>query len=90
MAQTYIEAAKQQDCGLTRALTTSNTWSWCNDPRLLSYRLEGRTGAEGECMAYEVTLTASSDGTIPDGTQPWTLCFRQTKAGWRLWDQGPV
>lgn len=88
VARTYVEAAKHHDCGMTRALTTSNTWAWCDDPRLISYKLLSRTGDDGECMAYMITITASSDGSMDAGTEPWSLCFRQTKAGWRLWDQG--
>ncbi|NEN06436.1 hypothetical protein G3T36_11190 [Diaminobutyricibacter tongyongensis] len=88
VAHTYVEAAKHQDCGTTRALTTTNTWAWCDDPRLISYKTVGRTGADGECIDYQITITASSDGSMDAGTEPWSLCFRQTKAGWRLWDQG--
>ncbi|THG35711.1 hypothetical protein E6C70_06675 [Glaciibacter flavus] len=88
VAAIYMEAAAQQDCGLTRALTTSNTSAWCDAPRLISYTLSGRTGDDGECMTYVITITASGDGSMKAGTQPWSLCFRQTAAGWRLWDQG--
>ena len=87
VARTYMAAAQSQDCGMTRALTTSNTWSWCGNPRLLAYRFVARTGADGECMAYDVTID-SSNPSMARGTEPWSLCFRQTKDGWRLWDQG--
>jgi hypothetical protein len=88
VAHTYVEAAKHQDCGMTRVLTTSNTWAWCDDPRLISYKSFGRTGDDGECISYMLTITASSDGSMEAGTEPWSFCFRQTNAGWRLWDQG--
>lgn len=88
VAGTYMAAAKSHDCGLTRVLTSSNTTSWCDTPRLLSYRLLGRTGPDGECMAYEITIDAGSDVPPEGGSKGWSMCFRQTKAGWRLWDQG--
>ena len=87
-AHTYMEAAKRNDCGMTRALTTSNTKAWCDRPRLLAYRLLGRTGDDGQCMAYSITTDSGLDGTDHGGTEPWSFCYRLTKAGWRLWDQG--
>jgi len=88
VAHTYMEAARSQDCGMTRALTSANTWAWCDDPRLLSYQGGGPTPSDDKCIAYMVTITASSDGSMHAGTEPWSLCFRQTDSGWRLWDQG--
>lgn len=87
-AHTYMEAAKHNDCGMTRALTTSNTTAWCDGPRLLSYTLLGRTGDDGACMSYSITTDTGLDGTEQGGTKGWSFCYRQTKAGWRLWDQG--
>ncbi|KQR52654.1 hypothetical protein ASF88_14220 [Leifsonia sp. Leaf336] len=83
-----MEAAKSQDCGMTRALTSANTWAWCDDPRLISYVPEGTTPSDSDCEAYMVTITASTDGSMEAGTEPWSLCFRRTDSGWRLWDQG--
>jgi len=83
-----MEAAKHDDCGMTRALISSNTTAWCDRPRLLSYTLLGRTGDDGECMAYRVTTNTGLDGTGEGGSEPWSFCYRLTKAGWRLWDQG--
>lgn len=50
VAATYLAAAKDQDCGLTRALTAKNgdTWAWCSDPRLLSYKNVGKPYAVGK------------------------------------------
>lgn len=88
VAAVYVEAAQDEDCGMTRTLTTSHTAAWCNDPHLTTYHLVGRTGDDGECMDYVITTTASSDGSLDAGPKPWSFCFVQTKAGWRLWDQG--
>lgn len=88
VAEVYMVAAKQEDCGMTRVLTTSHTTAWCEDPHLTSYRLVARTGDDGQCLAYEITTTASSDGSMDAGSRGWSFCFVQTKAGWRLWDQG--
>jgi len=87
-AQAYMEAAKDNDCGMTLALTTSNTTAWCDGPRLLSYRFLGRSGDDGECMGYSITTDRGLDGTDQGGTEGWSFCYRLTKAGWRLWDQG--
>lgn len=87
-AHTYMEAAKHNDCGMTRALTTSNTTAWCDGPRLLSYTFLGRSGDDGQCMGYSITTDTGLDGTDQGGTEGWSFCYRQTKAGWRLWDQG--
>jgi hypothetical protein len=87
-AQTYMDAAKRNDCGMTRALTSSHTTAWCDGPRLLSYRFLARTGDDGECMAYSITTDTGLDGTDRGGTEGWSFCYRHTSAGWRLWDQG--
>ena len=87
-AQTYMEAAKRNDCGMTRALTTSNTTAWCDGAKLISYTFLARTGDDGECMAYRITTDRGLDGTDNGGTEPWSFCYRHTKVGWRLWDQG--
>lgn len=87
-AHTYMEAAKHNDCGMTRALTTSNTTAWCDAPRLLSYAFVGRTGDDGACMEYSITTDTGLDGTDQGGPRNWGFCYRLTKEGWRLWDQG--
>src|SRR4051812_46956060 len=68
-AHAYMEAAKDSDCGMTRALTTSNTTAWCDGPRLLSYTLLGRTGDDGDCMSYSITTDTGLDGTDQGGTE---------------------
>lgn len=87
-SQTYMEAAKSNDCGITRALTTSNTTVWCDRPRLLSYKFLRRTGDDGECMAYWITTDTGLDGTDQGASEPWAFCYRLTNAGRRLWSQG--
>ncbi|MFE4950393.1 hypothetical protein ACFQ9V_09825 [Leifsonia sp. NPDC056665] len=87
-AQAYMEAAQHNDCGMTRALTTANTTAWCDGPKLLAYKFLGRSGDDGECMGYSITTDTGLDGTDNGGTEGWSFCYRLTKAGWRLWDQG--
>jgi hypothetical protein len=96
VAQVYLRAAFTGDCRLTAELTTSGTWSWCNDPKLLSYRSVGNAhhvrapeaGRNEECVSFEMDTHGSLDGSMPTGWQPWSLCFVKTRAGWRLYDQG--
>ena len=96
VARIYLRAAKGQDCGMTKALTleSSNTFSWCHDPLLQSYgNVGGPTPAlymsrTGECIDFTMRTSGSSDGSLPRGTQPWSLCFTHTRAGWRVFDQG--
>lgn len=96
VARVYLRAALASDCDLTGHLTTPNTWNWCSDPRLLRYRSVGRTyhvsayaaGRAEQCVDFEMYTHGSSDGTMPTGWAPWSLCFVRTHAGWRLYDQG--
>jgi hypothetical protein len=96
VARIYLKAAKKQDCGLTKALTaeTSSTFSWCHDPLLQSYgNVRNPTPAldmsrAGECVAFTMRTSGSSDRSLPAGTEPWSLCFTRTGAGWRVFDQG--
>jgi hypothetical protein len=96
VARVYLRAAYTGDCDLTAELTTSGTWSWCNDPKLLDYRSVGsayyvpasEAGRNEECVGFEMYTHGSSDGSMPTGWQPWSLCFIKTHAGWRLYDQG--
>lgn len=81
---------------MTRELTTSHTWSWCRDPRLIDYRsvrpaelLPARyAGLDEQEVPFEMNTTGSSDGTIRSGWEPWGLNFVTTPDGWRLYDQG--
>jgi hypothetical protein len=92
----YLRAAFTGNCGLTAELTLSQTWSWCQDPKLLDYRSAGKAyfvpaseaGRNEECVPFEMYTHGSSDGTMPTGWQPWELCFVRTRTGWRLYDQG--
>jgi hypothetical protein len=98
VAATYLAAAKDHDCGLTHALTAKdgNTWAWCSNPRLLSYKHISRPYTVGKyssptpqkCVDFTMTTTGSSDGSMPKGEEPWGLCFVHTSDGWRLFDQG--
>jgi hypothetical protein len=96
VARVYLRAAYSGDCNLTAELTMSQTWSWCNDPKLLHYRSVKsayavpayEAGRNEECVAFVMYTHGSSDGTMPTGWQPWSLCFVRTHAGWRLYDQG--
>lgn len=96
VARAYLSAADTGNCALTAELTTANTWSWCDDPKLLHYRSVGgaqavpasEAGRNEECVPFEMYTNGSSDGSMPTGWQPWSLCFVRTRAGWRLYDQG--
>lgn len=96
VADGYLAAAVRKECVVTRALTTTNTWSWCTDPALVSYSHVGKpytvsvtsAGRAEECVPFTMHTSGSGDGTMPTGEQPWALCFVHTWAGWRLWDQG--
>jgi len=97
VAADYLAAAKNHDCGLTRALTAPDgTWSWCDDPRLLSYKdvglpnpVDDNSSPESQhCVDFTMTTTGSSDGTIPVGEEQWSLCFVHEGDGWRVDDQG--
>jgi hypothetical protein len=96
VAGAYLRAAVTGDCKLTAELTLPHTWNWCGDPKLLDYRSvqspdlvpASEAGRNEECVAFEMYTHGSSDGTMPTGWQPWSLCFVKTPAGWRLFDQG--
>ena len=96
VARDYLRAAYTGNCALTAELTMAKTWSWCDDPKLLHYRSVGNAyavpaseaGRNEECVDFEMYTQGSSDGTMPPGWQPWSLCFVKTHAGWRLYDQG--
>jgi hypothetical protein len=96
VAREYLRAAVTANCKLTAELTLPHTWNWCGDPRLLDYRSVGspddvpasEAGRDEECVPFEMHANGSSDGSMPVGWSPWELCFTQTAAGWRLYDQG--
>ena len=45
VARVYLRAARTGNCTVTAALTLSQTWSWCDDPKLLDYRpVQSRSG----------------------------------------------
>jgi hypothetical protein len=96
VAWVYLHAALTGNCRLTAELTLSHTWNWCDDPKLLDYRgvrspyyvAASNAGRNEECVQFEMYTHGSSDGTMPTGWQPWSLCLVKTHAGWRLFDQG--
>ena len=96
VARVYLRAAFTGNCKLTAELTVPQTWNWCDDPKLLDYRSvrssdhvpASEAGRNEECVAFEMYTQGSSDGSMPTGWQPWSLCFVKTPAGWRLFDQG--
>ena len=96
VARAYLRAAVTGNCTLTTELTLPHTWNWCGDPKLLGYRSvrspyyvpASEAGRNEECVPFEMYTHGSSDGTMPAGWQPWSLCFVTTRAGWRLFDQG--
>jgi hypothetical protein len=96
VARVYLRAAVVGDCDLTARLTLPQSWSWCSDPKLLAYRDVGRVyhvpaseaGRSEECVDFGMDTSGSSDDTIPAGWSGWGLCFVETHAGWRLYDQG--
>jgi len=97
VARVYLRAALAGDCTLTAELTApQGTWSWCHDPKLLGYRSvrspepvpASEAGRSEECVPFEMYTHGSSDGSMPVGWQPWSLCFVSTSTGWRLFDQG--
>ena len=96
VARVYLHAALTSDCKLTAALTLPHTWNWCDDPKLLDYRgvrppdyvPASNAGRNEECVQFEMYTHGSSDGTMPTGWQPWSLCLVKTHTGWRLFDQG--
>jgi hypothetical protein len=96
VARAYLRAAFTGDCKLTAELTLSHTWNWCDDPKLLDYRSvqspdhvpASEVGRDEECVPFQMYTHGSSDGSMPTGWQPWSLCFVKTAAGWRVYDQG--
>lgn len=96
VARVYLRAAVTGNCKLTAELTLPHTRNWCDDPKLLHYRSvrspdhvpASEAGRDEECVQFEMYTHGSSDGSMPAGWQPWSLCFVKTHVGWRLFDQG--
>jgi hypothetical protein len=96
VARVYLRAALTGNCKLTAELTLPQTWNWCDDPKLLDYRSvrspnhvpASEAGRSEECVEFEMYTHGGSDGTMPTGWQPWSLCLVKTRVGWRLFDQG--
>jgi hypothetical protein len=96
LVSAYLAGAKAGDCSFTRALTQKHTWAWCDDPKLLDYRSvraaqfrpASQAGVDEQCVPFEMDTHGSSDGSMPSGWQPWSLCLNHTDAGWRVYDQG--
>ena len=92
----YLDAAERRDCAMTRTLTLDHTWSWCDDPRLLSFRHlshpmlvpASEAGIRENCVDFDIHTNGSSDGTVPRGWSRWGLCLVHTPSGWRVYDQG--
>jgi hypothetical protein len=92
----YLQKAKEQDCAATRAVTLPHTWAWCSNPRLRDFKALGGpvsvpasiAGRDEQCVNFQMFTTGDSEGTIPAGWRPWSLCFVKTQNGLRLYDQG--
>jgi hypothetical protein len=96
VAKTYLEAAKSGDCKMTRALTQDRTFAWCDNPKLLSYKILGKPvsypAMQGAPATVAVNTSLVSKGTDKaenfNGVKPWTFYFVRETSGWRLYDQG--
>lgn len=96
VAKAYLAAAKSKNCSTTKALTASDVFSWCSNPRLISYKVTGKSyvapGQEGvrpqTCIPTELKSKGTDESVTFNGTHPWNFCFVKTKDGWRVWDQG--
>lgn len=96
VAKVYLDAAKSGDCRMTRALTQERTFAWCNNPKLLSYKILGKPvkypAMQGNRATVAVNTSLMSKGTDKaenfNGVKPWTFYFVRETSGWRLYDQG--
>ena len=103
MTKTYLRAAKDHDCALTRLLTTPNTFAWCGagthgwfdgDPELQSYRDVGKPelvtkGVAGHAQeCVQSTIVQRRMSGADPGELSWSWCWVRTANGWRLWEQG--
>lgn len=98
VATAYLDAAVQQDCEMTRALTVpGDAFAWCTSPTMTAYRdLTGPTvptaeqagGQEEQCLSFEMTGSDAGARSLQSAVRPWSLCFVRTPAGWRVANQG--
>jgi len=96
VAKVYLDAAKSGDCTTTKALTQDRTFAWCDNPKLLSYKILGKPvkypETNGTPATVAVNTSLTSKGTDEqenfNGIKPWTFYFVKGAAGWRLYDQG--
>lgn len=96
LTKVYLAAAKAKQCDVTKALTRSSTWAWCENPTLRSYTVASKAevvpfnpgNRKETCVATTVTSKASGEQEPMDGTREWSFCYTETGAGWRLTDQG--
>lgn len=95
-ARVYLQSAKDGKCDVTSALTNGSTWSWCNNPRLKSYRItkgsytvaaQGNTPSE-TCVHTMIDSTAKGINASFSGKKSWDFCFVKRSSGWKLQDQG--
>lgn len=96
LTKVYLAAAKAKKCDVTKALTRSTTWAWCENPTLQSYTVTDKAevvpfspgGTRETCVATTVTSKASEEAEPMNGKRDWNFCYTMTGDGWRLTDQG--
>lgn len=98
VALAYWRAAVSGDCRATRAMSTADTWAWCDVPRvtavddvgLAAPQLQSDQGTSRACVTSVITNTGSGDGdgAVMGGRQMWTMCFEHLPQGWRVYQQG--
>jgi pectin methylesterase-like acyl-CoA thioesterase len=96
LTKVYLAAAKSKKCDVTKALTRSSTWAWCENPTLLSYTVADKAevvpfnpgGTKETCVSTTVTSKASGEQEMMNGERDWNFCYTKTGDGWRLTDQG--
>ena len=96
LTKVYLAAAKAKKCDVTKALTRSSTWAWCENPTLQSYTVADKAevvpfnpgNTKETCVATTITSKASGEQEMMDGKRDWSFCYTKTDDGWRLTDQG--
>lgn len=86
VARVYLRAALTGDCTLTAELTLPHTGLPVGAKT--EHVPAPEAGRSEECAGFEMDTHGSADDSMPTGWQPWSLCFVETRAGWRLFDQG--
>jgi hypothetical protein len=84
LTKVYLSAAKSKRCDVTKALTLSSTWAWCENPTLQSYTVATKSkavpfnpgGSKETCVATTVTSKASEEAESMDGKHGWDFCFK--------------